>query len=196
MPIKKREKSESKNKEHISTSTNNKSWSDNQLTWWVIAIWIILIVFIIFTFSKFNTLSNWDNFQIQALEKKVKNLESKITAYDKNERTIVPIYYGWWSDTYNNVSRVWEKSLWYPSAAKWKICYIIWDKIRWVEWWAIWWYLWIAWNWGRYNYSTQYEANLNNLGSKIEIIKNVWSDKNLTKTERNNLYLSLTLLCR
>lgn len=195
MPIEKRKVWQNKVREsenHV--SNQSQGWSDSQLTWRVIAIWIVLVIFIIFTFSKFNTLVWWNN--TQDLERKITKLESEITTLKNNQRTTVWVHYGWWADSSNNVSWIWEKSLWYPSAAKWKTCYIIWEKLRGVEWWAIWWYLWIAWNGWRYNYSTQYEANLNNFEQKIEIIKNVWSDKNLTMTERNNLYLSLTLLCR
>lgn len=200
MPITKR-KNESKNADNYTKNhktskeqsrpenENNSNYeSNNSLTWWGMIIWII-----IFTFSKFNTIVWWNN--NQDFERKIEKLEWEVDTLKNNQWTTVWVHYGWWADSLNNVFWIWERSLWYPDSAKWKTCYVIWDKLRGVEWWAIWWYLWIAWNGWRYKYSTQYEANLNNLEQKIEIIKNVWSDKNLTKTERNNLYLSLTLLC-
>lgn len=197
MPIERKKVWQSKVRESENYTPNqSQGWSDNWLTWWVVAIWAVLTIFIIFAFTKFNRLNDRDS-DIDTLERKIRSLEWEISTLESNQWTTVWIHYGWWSNTSNNVSWIWEKSLWFPSAAKGKNCYIIWDKIRWEWWWSLWWRIWISGNWWRYTYSTSYEAEINNRDQKIEITKNWYnSDSNLTNTERNNLYLSFTMLCR
>lgn len=191
MPIEKRKTSI--NKEYES---NNSNWS-TQLTWWIVIIWIVLVMFIIFTFSKFSTLSNSDNSQIQALERKIKNLESKISTLEKQwDWEVYHVNYEWWSTITNNLKWIWEKSLWFPDYLKWKNCYILWSKISWEDGWTVRWFLWKNGNGSSYSFATSYEARVNNAEEKIEITKRNWSSSMLTKTERDNLYFALTLLCR
>ena len=168
---------------------------------WVIALWIISVLLLIICVYLFIRINNWN--RINSLEKTINivnddisDIQSDISFLESNRRITVPVLYEWGSSRLNNVSWVWDKSLWYPELAKNKYCYIIWEKIRWSWWGSIWWRIWIAWDWWRYTYSTMYEADLNNTEQKIEITKNWWySNSNLTTSERNNLYLSLTLLC-
>lgn len=172
---------------------SNQNWSDNKLTWWVIAIWIVLLMFIIFTFSKLNTLGTSDDSTVQALEKKVKNLESEISALKKDKWSVVEATYEWWSSTTNNVKRIWERSFWFPAEAEWKYCYILWSKLDGADGWTVRWYLGARYNWSTYQTADSYEAQVNNWAQKIEISKD---GKNLSTSERNNLYFSITLLCQ
>lgn len=169
------------------TESNNKNWFE-QLKWWVIAIGIVLVIFILFTFAKFNALSNWS--YIQMLESRITELESKW------DWKVYEVIYGWWSDISNNLSWIWEKSLGFPDYLKWKNCYILWSKISWDDGWTIRWFLWKNDNWTSYQFATNYQARINNSEEKIEITKWNGSSSMLTKSERDNLYFSLTLLCR
>jgi hypothetical protein len=112
-------------------------------------------------------------------------------------RIIVNAQYFWWSDINNNVKWIWERSLWLPTAAKGKQCYLLWNKISWSDWWTIRWYLWRNHNWSSYYFSEKYEASINVGEQKIEISKRNWyNNVNLSKTERNNLYFSISMICK
>lgn len=175
--------------------TNSSNWTSSRLVWWVVLIWIVLIIFIIFTFSKFNSFSSWED--VQSLEKKIEKLEWKISDLEKKwSREVYQVNYWWWSDLFNNLKWIWEKSLWFPDYLKWKSCFILWSKISWDDGWTIRWYLWKNGNWSSYETSANYEASINNAEEKIEITKRNGSTSMLTKKERDNLYFSLTLLCR
>lgn len=203
MPITKR-KNESKNADNYTKNhktskeqsrpenENNSNYeSNNSLTWWVMIIWIVLIIFIIFTFSKFNTIVWWN--RVQDLERKITTLEWEISALKKDKWSIVRATYEWWSSTTNNVKRIWERSFWFPAEAEWKNCYILWSKLNGADGWTVRWYLGARYNWSTYQTADSYEAQVNNWEQKIEISKD---GKNLSTSERNNLYFSITLLCQ
>lgn len=179
-----------KNEEEFENNAWIISWvsSSKILTFWIVLIRIVLIVFMIYTYNKFDSLTRSDD--IQLLQKKVSSFESKW------DWEVYVVNYEWWSSVTNNLRWIWEKSLWFPDYLKWKNCYILWSKISWDDWGTIRWYLWKNGNWSSYETSANYEARINNYEEKIEITKWNWSSSMLTKKERDNLYFSLTLLCR
>lgn len=158
-----------------------KKFFKNRLNWFL--IFIVILIFILF-------------FKISDLKSRIWYLEYM----SEYQRIIfVSASYYWDRDISNNVDWIWERSLSLPEEAKWKTCFILWSKISWVGWWAIRGFLWknrdsVG---GRYYYQETYEANINFLEQKIEIIKNNWySDQNLTEDERKNLYFEIALLCK
>jgi hypothetical protein len=101
------------------------------------------------------------------------------------------------SSTSNNVSWIGERSLWLPEVAKGKQCYVLGSRLSGADGGTVRGFLGKNSSNGIYYFAENYQADVNFFEQKIEISKfNGSANVNLSKTERNNLYFSITLLCK
>lgn len=165
------------------SGSNVSGISFKQIT---IGILIILCITVVFLFSKINSLK-WEIF----------SLKEVINNKPKSEITFVDIYFWWKDDVFNNVERLWERSLSLPTEAKWKSCVIVWSRISGNAGWTLRQFLGKNNKGGIYNFADNYNAEINLNEQKIEISKwNWYSDSNLSQKERDSLYFSVRLLCK